>query len=203
MKIIKNIKQEKLNKLDKIALDLCNIPGVYLAGGCFRKLVNDSDTILDYDFFFANPNAISDIKHKLENLGAQLIFSCPAGELFTYYLTIPKKWYKIFGNDRKIKIQLITKRFYSSLSELLSTFDFTVTCFGYDCKQFICHEKYVQHVKKKKLHINKLEYPVATLNRCYKYKDKGYFIGDVLKEIVELVWDRNENIIDYGLLYLD
>lgn len=143
-----------------INLKLLDVDNVWLAGGAIR-CVFSGETIQDFDLFFRNRDYFKGVKNRLERLNAKLIFQCPQGELHTYMID-------------GMKIQLIVKKFYSTAVDLIDSFDFTICQFAYDGKVIETYENCLQHLVKKELHINKIEYPIATINRMVKYAKRGY-----------------------------
>lgn len=149
--------------------------GVILAGGSMRSVIDGSD-IVDFDFFFTGQLSLDMMKSFLYEEGYKNTFSCPKGELFSF--VIP------YDTDSFIKVQLIAKRFYSGPIDLLDSFDFTACLFAWDGTDFYTSVRAVRDVKKKYLRLWSLTYPTATINRMYKYRAKGYYIGDCIKDTV-------------------
>lgn len=175
-----------------LQLNLLQKELIWLAGGAIRCLFS-GETIQDYDLFFKNEQVLKQTIEKLDILKAKLVFKCPKGELYTYRI-----------ND--MKIQLITKRFYESAKELIDTFDFTICQFSFDTETVEIGDNSIHHLIKKELHVNKLEYPVATMNRLVKYSKKGYKHSIACMEIFEKIQSgvlNNEFNPDNLRLYLD
>lgn len=149
--------------------------GIILAGGAMRSVV-DNGEIVDFDFFFTNSDALEFMKFYLLEIGYKNTFSCPKGELFSYVLP--------YDTDKFIKVQLIAKQFYEGPIDLLDSFDFTACLFAWDGVSFYTSVLAVRDVKKKYLRLWSLTYPTATINRMYKYRAKGYYIGDCIKDTV-------------------
>ena len=114
------------------------------------------------------------------------MFACPLGHLFTY----------MKGEDFKkpeecVKVQIICKRRYSDIKDLINSFDFSATYFGmqYDEDHLVVYTDHraIKDVRKKQLSLVNLEYPSSTLNRLYKYRNKGYYTGHIIKEIVRRI----------------
>lgn len=167
---------------------------VVLAGGSLRKLFDLREKIEDYDLFFicnaANfKTLVSITKRKLIDAGYVLIFECENQELFTY----------ISGNN---KIQLIAKQPYSSVGELLESFDFTCCCMAYDGKTFYIHVDAIRSIKNKVIYVNKITYPLSSIKRLLRFSGKGYKINDALEETVRQINQMrlNENNM---VLYVD
>lgn len=165
----------------------------WLAGGALRSLLDPDQSVSDYDLFFKNVQAAEMMGEILEKqYKFKLIFKCPKGELRTY-------------KKHDIKIQLITKSSYKSVDDLLSSFDFTICMAAIEFNgsprklHFTC--LWVDDVKKKHLRFHRITYPVATMNRMYKYREKGYFMPQ--SEYVSFIMDvqlkefNNEELVLY------
>lgn len=137
--------------------------GVWVAGGALRTLFNPCEVISDFDLFFQDSKALDFTQDILEMSGYKLIFECPKGELFTY-------------RYRDVKIQCIAKRFYSDAIDLIDSFDFTICQAAFDGTTLHITKSMIKSAKKKNLYLHKVTYPVATLNRMMKYKEKGYYV---------------------------
>ena len=100
------------------------------------------------------------------------MFECPKKELFTY-------------KRRGVKIQCIAKQFYRDALELLDSFDFTVCQATYDGVRVVLTHDMIRSVKSKELAINRITYPVASINRLFKYRERGYKVTE--QTLVEMV----------------
>lgn len=154
--------EENIEILDPNILSILG-NGVILAGGSLRALVDPEDTICDYDLFFTDSSKVKNVQQYLLGKGYSLIFQCPKGELSTY-----------FNQETKTKVQLITKRQYNDMQDLISSFDITACCCAYDGETFEKNDRFIFDVLNKLININKIEYPVATIKRITKYSQKGY-----------------------------
>lgn len=186
-------------EVDEMVEDLCedydvinaalNLPGAYVGGGIFRTMVDRNDVVMDIDVFF-NKRATADLYMEiLEELDYNQVFACPQGELYTY-----KR-----GDD--VKVQLITKFFYPSVEELVDSFDITACCAGHDGSKFYSNRRFFTDVMNKNIYLNKITYPVATLNRITKYVKKGYSLSatanmDFVEFVNQVELDEN-NIVYY------
>ncbi len=171
---------------------------VWLAGGALRTLIDQNETICDYDLFFSRnkismENGIVSTKYKLEELGFKLTYECPEGKLYTY--TLYQK--NIYGEDTDVyfhKVQLITEHFYSSPEELLSSFDLSPTYFCTDGEYLWTSREAIKSVKKKVCSLLKLSYPVSTFNRIIKYYGKGYSCLPAIETYVGSLLDSNREV---------
>lgn len=143
--------------------ELCS-EKVFIAGGVFRHMVDPLDEVKDIDMFFSSIMDATGAMEWLEDNDYKKVFECPLGELYTY------------SKEGQPKIQLITKFYYSDVDTLISTFDFTACCAGFDGRRFVCNKRFYSDVRNKRIHFNAITYPVATLNRLTKYVRKGYYL---------------------------
>jgi len=92
------------------------------------------------------------------------------------------------------KIQLISRFYYNNMQDCINSFDFTVTCCAIDIDgKIIHHPRFFQDLAMRKLVINKLPFPIATLERLQKYIKKGYSIcNGGLLEIVNAIRNLND-----------
>lgn len=168
---LKNLARHQMN-LDSAVLELLDkFHCLILAGGAIRDSLKGRE-IVDYDLFFTNTAFISRVKEHLVSKGAKLTFACPQGLLFSYTL----------GD---VKVQLICKRQYASIKDLLDSFDFSICCYALDHQGVVYATKHaIRDNRKMVLRLVNLEYPTATINRLYKYRQKGFFVGNAIKDIV-------------------
>jgi hypothetical protein len=104
---------------------------------------------------------------------------------------IPSETIKEF--EPEIKIQLITPRFYSSIFDLIDSFDFTVCQFAVSSDSpLIIYTRLlsVSDALNSALRINALEYPVATLKRTSKYIRYGFTPSPRLFDEIALAIDE-------------
>lgn len=151
--------------------------GVYLAGGACRAAL-DNTLVQDYDLFFEDPESK---KHVEKWLGEEYeIFRCPEDKLVTY---------RKYG----VKIQLCSPRYYSTAEELVHSFDITASCISIHCDRELSWKvtylpDTLRDIANKRIRLNTVQYPVATINRIQKYRAKGYTITDeVWKDLLTRV----------------
>lgn len=143
-------------------------PGVWLAGGAARSLITN-ERVSDYDLFFHDHTDRDATIDRLRAIGYSKVFECPKGELQTW------------KGKNTPKVQLITKRYYADMHDLINSFDFTVCKFATEARGtsggarvVIRHAEDEFDAVNRYLRIWKIEYPIATLNRIQKYLAKGY-----------------------------
>lgn len=152
--------------IEELNSDVLNIVGngVVLAGGALRNCIDPDDTICDYDLFFTDLAKVDTVRDYFEGLYYDLIFVCPKGELYTYI------------NADGVKVQLITKKVYSSAEEIAMAFDICACCASWDGNVVHKHERFVFDNLNKLININKIEFPVASMKRIAKYIKKGFHL---------------------------
>lgn len=182
-----DLKNSRLDAIDSDVMDaLYSYEGLILAGGAVRDSLFGTD-ISDYDLFLTGEADVEAIKSYFLSNGFSNTFTCPLGHLFSY----------MKGEDFKkpeqcVKVQIICKRRYYDVADLINSFDFSATYFAMEVDKEEDLVVYTDHraikdVRKKQLSLVNLEYPSSTLNRLYKYRNKGYYTGDIIKEIVKTV----------------
>lgn len=185
-----------IDKLDKNVVQMImNIDSLVLAGGAMRSLISN-DEISDYDLFLIDSHHKESIKSNIvkawENSSeGKIIFKCPQGKLYT------------FMTKDRVKIQLIDKRPYKDCDDLVNSFDFTACSAAWDGQRFYKHRRFAFDVINKRLNINSIQYPVATLKRMGKYQLKGYSLtSQAALDLVEMIsarqWGEDEKS-----LYID
>lgn len=181
----KYLKESRFESLDENVVDaLYSYEGLILAGGAVRDTLFGTE-ISDYDLFLTHDADLAGISEYFVGQGFGMVFACPLGHLFTY----------MKGEDLKkpeecVKVQIICKRRYNDIADLINSFDFSSTYFGMQYDEDEDHlvvytdHRAIKDVRKKQLSLVNLEYPSSTLNRLYKYRNKGYYTGHIIQEIV-------------------
>lgn len=91
----------------------------------------------------------------------------------------------------------LVKIFFPTPESTITEFDFTVCCCAVDTKDVYMHEDFFADLAKRRLVVNKLPFPLSTLQRLQKYIRKGYSICnggllDISKAIAGLDLTRPE-----------
>lgn len=177
---------------------------VWLAGGSLRTVIDPKDKVCDYDLFFKEntfygQTQVTDTRNKLIQLRFKCTFECPEGKLYSY---IKKE--SINQKVETYKVQLVCENFYENPVELLQTFDLTPTLFCTDGKFLWVDKRGIKAVKKKICNLVALSYPVATINRLFKYRNKGYEINCAIQEVVSNLIGRTDILNSDSLrVYID
>lgn len=168
-----------------------NIPFI-LAGGAVRNLVEGKEKAEnDYDIFFRSEKDFLEFK-KIEEQKHTMLES----EMNVSY------------SEGEKKIQLI-KMFYPSVEEILDSFDFTICQFAIDMneskeKMLYCGELSLWDLARKKLVVNKITFPIASLRRFLKYTTKGFHAcGGAMKVFLNDIISKNPQGIENEIKYID
>jgi len=142
-----------LNDMDKMN---CN---VWIAGGAVRDYFSIGHPTSDIDMYFPD-----DVNFDIANA-----WFSEAGK-------------KLFSNDRLVSYMYNKHRYelikihFSSPKETIDAFDFTVCCAAIDKDSVYMHDTFFIDLARRRLVINKLPYPLSTLQRMQKYIKKGFTI---------------------------
>lgn len=135
-----------------------------LAGGAIRSFVTN-EAPNDFDIFIiGSESKNSPFRNQIIDFFLQIgqkVFECPEHSLFTFKCP--------FG-----KVQVITPMVYPNVRSLLDSFDLTPTRGAYDGQFVWCDKSFIRDSKKKILNIHRITYPLATMNRIYKYRSYGF-----------------------------
>lgn len=163
---------------------------VFLAGGAIRTVLECSnEEVSDFDFFFKTFEVVLELRERLIQDGWENIFSCPEEKLFTY-------------KKGKHKLQLICEFEYGDMDHLLGEFDMTACCGGYHDGVIYFTRPFVRAVFSKKLRIQNVVYPVATIKRLIKYEKKGYNVTQAAIDLVNLIEGKSFDL-DAKRVYID
>lgn len=173
-----------------------------------RRTFQSAPLESDYDFFFANKKQFESFRKQLEGRGASkikqndnnILFKMPSRKRTEDDISAHPKlgtW------APELDIQLINFQYYNTLEEVLESFDFTITQFGYDGEHFIMSDFALWDLARRKLVPCQLTYATSSLRRLLKYSSQGFSVcNGGLSEILEQVVNKPE-IIEADVLYID
>jgi hypothetical protein len=160
-----------LDKLDMLEDYLVNAPkvevdGPWLAGGALRRiLTGDSLDDGDFDYFFKNSGQQQLFHEQLIRKGAKVLRN-------EDHVTE----YEVRMLDAKtMKVQAIKMKYFPTVREMLQDFDYTCCMIAYDGLDIHYGEWTLWDNARKRLVVNKIQYPVASLRRLVKYTSQGYY----------------------------
>lgn len=165
--------------------------GVYVAGGAMRNLIDDTKNDKDYDFFFASKTDLDTWEANIQKIGKKV------------FETTHCNTYSVIVDNKDVKIQAIKHIFYSSLEDLINSFDYTICMFGYDGTNLMCGDYSLWDLSTKSLIVNKITYPVASIRRLIKYSKYGYKVcNGTISTILQAV-TQNQTLLNNDIEYLD
>lgn len=165
---------------------------IFVAGGAIRNLIEGKEKVEnDFDLFFKNEEELriyenrikTKLKYKGESIESDLNVSL---------------------NLDGQKIQLI-KIYHNNAEDLIQSFDFTICMFavGND-KILYCGDLSLFDLARKKLVVNKITYPIASLRRFLKYTNKGFHAcGGAMKMFLNDIIASNPSGIENEIEYID
>lgn len=160
--------------------------GVVLAGGALRDLIN-GDTPKDWDFFFLNEGAFHKSLQHLRNIAEH------NDSLYDLSSFIISNHYTKTLETNGVKIQLIHKKFYDSVDDVVDSFDFNVCQVALTTEVFYITPEIHDSITRKEVEVNVLPNPVDSLNRLLRLRKKGYIVKKAYWQIVsKLYHDRND-----------
>lgn len=204
-KLKKHISNEEIVLLLKTA-------GCFVAGGAITSLFSGKE-INDVDVYFRDFDSLNLVLRALFNIDEEDTDLEPQNFSLVYTHHTNKSI--LFTKD-DLNIQLIYFKFFKSAQEIFDTFDFTINMGVYDCAEdkFIFDDNFLKDLAQRRLIVNPdTAYPIISLLRIDKYKQKGYNISRKDFVILALAvsrldiknWDDMADAIGgmYGYNYTD
>jgi hypothetical protein len=150
------------NELEKLGLSKENY---CISGGALRDYLLE-ERVKDIDVFVASKEAEDSIIEKLRGIREVKVLS-ETPQIFN--ITYKKRWFQIIKN----------KYYNLSNTSLIDSFDYTICCAMLTHNEFKCHPRFFEDTLTKRLVINRLDFPLSSLQRLQKYIKKGYTICNV------------------------
>jgi hypothetical protein len=133
----------------------------WIAGGALRDYFSVGYPQSDIDVFFPNQDEFEKVKNCL-----LVKTQCE--------ISFENEKICVFNIDKR-RFELV-KVFFPNPQATIQEFDFTVCCCAVDKVDVYMHEDFYADLAKRRLVINKLPFPLSTLQRLQKYIRKGYSI---------------------------
>jgi hypothetical protein len=186
----------------------------FIAGGSVTSVFSGKE-INDIDVYFRDYKSLIWVLSNLFNIDNDDVDELLDISSFSMIYTNHTKKSILFTKD-SLNLQLIYFKFFNSAEEIFDTYDFTINMGAYDCAEnkFVLHEKFLHNVAQRRLIVNpKTSFPIISLLRIDKYKQRGYSISR--KDFVNLCLSVNrlklnswEELADaiggmYGYVYTD
>jgi hypothetical protein len=145
----------------------------FIAGGSILSLVTKTD-IADYDIYPKNKEGLESVLYSLVDDHGGFIVNISDRAITLKLNGLTGK------NGNRVIVQIMFFQWFETAQDIFNIFDFTV-CMGaydFDSKEYIFHEDFYGDIASKTLRFNcNTKYPLNSLMRVSKYRNKGYFIG--------------------------
>lgn len=186
--------------------------GPWIAGGIVRELLTNRDwdqSDSDIDIFVKNDEQLLEVEQQLERLleVEQLPINIPSHYLHSTLSKIHESenaiTYEYKCGSTIITVQLITHTF-ENVEAIIDKFDFTISQFVTDGNVLCVGDTTLFDLGMKQIRINKITYPVSSLQRIIKYSKKGYkACNQTLSDFLILMANNEDMIIQTKFLYID
>ncbi|WP_145413435.1 hypothetical protein [Paenibacillus xylanexedens] len=137
----------------------------YIAGGTITSLFSNNP-VNDVDLYFRDEESLSELVEEIYDNSDDWVNALTSKALLVRV-------------DEK-EIQMIHFKYFEKAEDIFGTFDYTVCmgAFDFESEQFVLHEDFLKHNAQRILKFNKnTDFPIVSLLRVQKYKDKGYNIS--------------------------
>ena len=172
------VEQKKLESLlDSDLWELLASNNAIIAGGAITSLFCNRD-INDLDIYFRSKRDLVKVLAAIYQI--EEICESDMQQFSVHVSGMSQR--TIMCSHKEQLIQLMTFKYFESEQEIFDTFDFTVCMGAFDCttKEFILHPDFFKHNSQRYLMFNTgTDYPVMSLMRVDKYREKGYTISKV------------------------
>lgn len=169
-------------------LILDRLPSIcWVGGGCVRDFFSIGYMSSDIDVYFPNEEELLKAREWLEDNQIDIKFE-------------NEKIVMFYMNNQKFEF---VKVYFDSPMATIQEFDFTVCCCAVSKEDVFIHETFFMDLAKRRLVINKLPFPLSTLQRLQKYFKKGYWICnggllDIARAIAKLDFENpSENHLQF------
>lgn len=158
-------KNKLYSLLGKGLVDTFKRHKVFIAGGTITSLFSGRE-VNDIDLYFRDEKSlISFIEETYEDSN-------------DWVNSLTSKALLVRLED--LEVQMIHFKYFNKGKDIFETFDYTVCmgAFDFDSEEFVLHEDFLKHNSQRILKFNKnTAFPIVSLLRVQKYKDKGYTIS--------------------------
>lgn len=181
------------SEVERIWVQL-RVQGCWLAGGAVRRTLIKQPLDSDFDFFFTDSGAKDAFISKCLEKGLRKVKETKHHTQFEGVLE---------GSDIPVVIQAI-HFIYGGIEVILKNFDYTITQFVYDGETMYTTSYALWDLGRKKLALNKVTYPVATMRRMLKYTNQGFTAcGGCMADLIKMTVESPEAMGELDIEYVD
>lgn len=137
----------------------------YIAGGTITSIFSNNP-VNDIDLYFRDEESLAELIEEIYDDSNDWVNALTSKALL------------VRVDDKEI--QMIHFKYFERAEDIFDTFDYTVCmgAFDFETEQFVLHEDFLKHNAQRILKFNKnTDFPIVSLLRVQKYKDKGYSIS--------------------------
>jgi hypothetical protein len=160
-----------MKRLPKMPFEFENC---FIAGGSILSTVTKTD-VADYDVYPKNKNGLESALYVL--MEDHSSFICNISDRA---ITLKVNDVKDPKTGNRVIVQIMFFKWFETAKSIFDVFDFTVCMGAYDCdtQEYVFHEDFYGDIASKTLRFNhNTKFPLNSLMRVSKYKNKGYHIG--------------------------
>ena len=168
------------------------VPQAWLGGGALRRTLIRQPLDSDFDWFFYDADAMKSFVDNAKTKGLKVTKETKHHTQLEGVLE---------GTDLPVVVQAIHFT-YGDIQHFIDSFDYTISQFMYDGVYLYTTDYSLWDLGRKKLALNKVTYPVATMRRMLKYTNQGFTacagcMADLYKMTVESPTAMGELDIEY------
>lgn len=189
---------------DELSILLTSLPkptpeGPWIAGGSVRRMITDGKMgDGDVDYFFKSQAQFHEFCMKIRTEPTFKILDekvNPNNQQWTL---------KVPASLSEVKVQAINFDYFENVERLLANFDFTVCQFAYDGTNLHCGDFALWDLARKRIVINNVRFPIATLRHMLKYNRQGFFAcGGALTDFIRKSVEMGPQAYDDKYKYID
>ena len=180
--------EKKKDCIHRFAVLLCLVSPGWIAGGAIRDHFASQQIESDIDVFFKSQQ---DYQATIDKLADSRMVQ----QKYIHKELSCFAW-------RGVDVQLIGTHFFEGPKETAESFDFTVCCCALDATDIYMHEHFMEDLAARRLAVNKLPFPLSTLERLQKYSKKGFTacngtLLEIAKAIKGVDLDDKKNTLSF------
>lgn len=154
--------------------------GVIIAGGAITSIFTNSD-VNDIDVYFRSEKQLVNTVASIygDDILSDNLFDIAEGYSMIYN-GYSQRTLMFKNMDTDQEVQFMTFKYFKDADEIFDTFDYTCCMGAYDFKAggFVLHKDFLKHNAQKYLKFHPgTAYPIMSLMRVDKYRQKGYDIS--------------------------
>lgn len=177
--------QKEIKKLKAlIGEDFYNVlkaAKAYIAGGALTSVFTNKE-VNDIDVYFRDGESFVNVLREVYKVEEESVPDDMLDLLSSFQVKVNHVSTRavLCTSEGGQKVQLIAHQFYEKPEDIFETFDFTINMAVFDLAEesLLMHPDFLKHCSQRYLAVNpKTSYPLISVLRVNKYKDRGYGIS--------------------------